>query len=183
MKKIYGLDSVRYVLLEPYIRIPKGTGEGKADRPEAEPDERKASLAGAVPLELNTADSSELQVLPGVGPVLASRLVRYRLLVGGFYSMDQVGEVYGLDDSLIAGWKGMVWIDSTRLRKMDLNRAGFQELLRHPYLDYYHTRALVQYRELQGGFSNLEEILRNRLLPDSVYRRIAPYLETGQRQP
>lgn len=183
LKKIYGLDSGRYALLEPYIRIPGGTGEGRADMPEEEPDGRKASPAGAVPLELNTADSTELQVLPGVGPVLASRLVRYRLLIGGFYSMDQVEEVYGLDDSLIAGWGGRVWIDSTRIRKMDLNRAGFRELLRHPYLDYYHTRALVQYRESQGGFSSLEEIRRNRLLPDSIYRRIAPYLETGHRQP
>jgi len=183
LKKIYGLDSGRYALLEPYIRIPQGTGEGGADASGAEPGGRKASLAGAAPLELNTADSADLQVLPGVGPVLASRLVRYRLLIGGFYSIDQVGEVYGLDDTLIAGWGGRVWIDSTRIRKMDLNRAGFQELIRHPYLDYYHTRALVQYRESQGKFSNLEEIRRNRLLPDSIYRRIAPYLEIGHRKP
>ena len=93
LKKIYGLDSGRYALLEPYIRIPRGTGEGGAEMSEKESDGKKASPAVAAPLDLNTADSTELQVLPGVGPVLASRLVRYRLLIGGFYSMDQVGEV------------------------------------------------------------------------------------------
>jgi competence protein ComEA len=52
--------------------------------------------AGAGPLDLNAATASALDQLPGVGPVLAGRIVAWRLAHGRFTSVDELGEVDGI---------------------------------------------------------------------------------------
>src|SRR5665647_1059817 len=47
-------------------------------------------------LDLNSADSLHLLEIPGIGPVFASRIIRYRTLLGGYYAVDQLREVYGM---------------------------------------------------------------------------------------
>ncbi len=178
LKKIYGLEPGQYELLAPYIRIRRDPA-----RAEAEPGEEAFQPEVQAPalqiLEINSSDSIDLLALPGIGPVLASRMVRYRELLGGYYSTGQLKEVYGLTDSLVSSWGDRVRFDTSRLRKIDLNQAGYRDLFTHPYLDFYQARALVRYRETMGSFSSPEEILKNRLLPDSVFRKLEPYLQAG----
>ncbi len=127
-------------------------------------------------ISINSADSADLLPLPGIGPVFAGRLIRYRDLVGGFYASEQLREVYGLSRETIADILPHLAFDTSHLRLIDLNHASFREILRHPYLEYEDVRALLRYRDVQGGFSDLEEIRESGLLSDTVYKRIQPYL-------
>lgn len=57
--------------------------------------------AGATTVNLNTATVAELDALPGIGPVLAARIVEWRTANGNFTSVDELGEVAGIGDKLL----------------------------------------------------------------------------------
>lgn len=129
------------------------------------------------PLNINSVDSAALLPLPGIGPVFAGRIVKYRKLLGGFTCTDQLKEVYGMERATVERITPFLYIDSTLLRQVDLNSATFRELLRHPYLEYENVKALLRYRDVIGQISSFEELRQNAILPDSVLDKAVPYLE------
>ncbi|CAM3682507.1 hypothetical protein NORO109296_03010 [Nocardiopsis rhodophaea] len=64
------------------------------------------------PLDLNTATSEQLQTLPGIGPVLAERIVRFRDTNGGFGSVKQLREVSGIGERRFADLRERVWVSA-----------------------------------------------------------------------
>jgi len=139
---------------------------------------RKKAQAGykIAPISLNKADSVALLPLPGIGPVFAGRIIKYRSLLGGFVDPAQLNEVYGMKRATVEIITSLIFIDSSLLRPMNLNSATFRELLRHPYLEYENVKALVHYRDVMGHISSFEELRQNSTLPDSVLDKAAPYL-------
>jgi hypothetical protein len=135
------------------------------------------------PIDLNAADSAALLPLPGIGPVLAGRIVRFRELLGGYHHTGQLAEVYGLKPETLSLISEQLWIDTSRLIRLQVNAASFRDLLRHPYLEYEDVLALVRYRETMGPLSSLQEIREQGLLADSVRERIAPYLDFSNKRP
>ena len=127
------------------------------------------------PIDINRADSAELLPLPGIGPVFASRLIKYRDLLGGYASVDQLKEVYGISTETIDRITDRIVIDTTLLIKLDLNTATFSELLRHPYLEYEYVKAIVNYRDFKGNIRSLHELQENFILQDSVMKKVIPY--------
>lgn len=59
-------------------------------------------------LNLNTATAAQLDKLPGVGPVLAERIVAYRESKGGFHSVGELRQVDGIGDAKYAELKDLV---------------------------------------------------------------------------
>jgi DNA uptake protein ComE-like DNA-binding protein len=129
------------------------------------------------PININRADSSLLLGLPGIGPVFSARIIKYRDLLGGFVSIRQLGEVYGLPGETVERIRNSILIDTAAIRRLYVNRASFSELLRHPYLEYADVKALVHYRDFRGRIGSVQEIRDNRLLGDSTLERIIPYLD------
>jgi len=163
LMKVYGLEEADYDRLKPYITI----------KSVPVPDVNKQ-----VPLaiELNSADSLQLQGIYGIGPVFANRIIRYRDLLGGFYTHQQLNEVYGLQEEQYEEILKHVFIDTSFLQRMNLNSVERDTLLKHPYLNVYQADAIIAYREYKGEWKDIYEIKRNQLLPDSVFDRISPYL-------
>lgn len=64
----------------------------------------------AGPLNLNTATVEQLQELPGVGPVLAARIVDYRQRQGGFRSVEELLNVAGIGDAKYAELASLVTV-------------------------------------------------------------------------
>ena len=122
----------------------------------------------AQPLDINRADSADLLPLPGIGPVFAGRIIKYRDLLGGFVSVDQLNEVYGIPDETIQEIGDLLYIDSSAIRKIHLDSASFRELLRHPYLDYDDVKALMQYRDFKGTINSVNDLKDNYILTDST---------------
>ena len=130
-------------------------------------------------ININRADSAQLLPLPGIGPVFAGRIIKYRDLLGGFVRMEQLGEVYGLNQETLEMIKDHIHIDTSSIRKLHMDSASFRELLRHPYLDLEEVKALVAYRNFKQDISTLEELRANAILEDSTIQRVAPYFDTG----
>ena len=128
-------------------------------------------------VELNSADTLDLQQLFGIGPAFARRIVKYRQLLGGFVDKRQLLEVYGMDEERYRGFADQLQLDSTLIIKIALNSATIDDLKRHPYIDYYQAKALVRYREQAGPFQKTEELLKVNLIDTEFVTKIEPYIQ------
>jgi DNA uptake protein ComE-like DNA-binding protein len=171
--RVYGFDSTDYSRLEAFIRIDTLYAGPSLQREFPEPER----------FELNTADSVRLLSVPGIGPVFARRILRYRDWLGGFHSEGQLLEVYGLSTLQHRELLQRCYIDTGALVRLDLNKDPVSRFDRHPYLDRYQAEALVRYRELSGSYSDVNEVLRNLLIPDTVFLKLRPYLYAGPPSP
>lgn len=131
-------------------------------------------------IEINSASESDLQRLPGIGKVLAARIVKYRDLLGGFHSVHQLVEVYGISDSLNNSLDRFLIADTMQIRQIDLNSVDEEKLISHPYISFYEARAIIKYRDLVGEFKKGSELKDNYLLSEEDYRKIKPYLLSNE---
>lgn len=126
-------------------------------------------------VEINSADSSKLLIINGVGVVLSKRIIKYRTLIGGFCNVNQLREVYGISDSLFSKIAGQVTIDTGLIRKININKCTFYDLKKHPYLDDYTAKTIMNYRKLMGSVDSMQQLLENHILSKENFRRISPY--------
>ncbi|MDR2815901.1 MAG: helix-hairpin-helix domain-containing protein [Proteiniphilum sp.] len=127
-------------------------------------------------ISLNEADTAQWKKIPGVGSAYASRIVKYRDLLGGFVAVEQLLEVYGIDQELFS--RIVVYIESDgNFRRIQVNRSEFGELLRHPYLNYKQVQAIMGLRRRKGDITSIRELsLLDEFTPEDVLR-LEPYLE------
>jgi DNA uptake protein ComE-like DNA-binding protein len=160
--KIYDIDSSVFLELLPYIDIPV-TVRNDRKNPELN-------------IDLNTADTNELKKIPGIGNTLSKRILKYRTMLGGFYTTRQLTEVYGINDSLFNTFSRYVHADTNYIRCININTCKFEDLDRHPYITNYQAKAIQSFRKLSGLYTHKKQLLENYLLSDESYSKIAPYL-------
>lgn len=177
LKKIYSITPEQYKLLEPYIRI----NESGLEKERASVITKFKVVGGSetskiMLIELNSADSLKLESISGIGPVLASRIIRFRNRLGGFHSLAQLREVYGIDSLKFERLKGSFLIDDELIQKIDLNRATFEVLKPHPYLSYKQMNAIIQFRTQHGFFKSIDDLKKITILNEEIIRKIEPYI-------
>ena len=127
-------------------------------------------------IDLNRADSIGLLPLPGIGPVLAGRIIKYRNLLGGYINTSQLEDVYGLRMEVIDLIGDRIQVDTCAIRKINVDSASFREFLRHPYLEMRDVKALIKYRDFAGHINSIDELHEQDVLPDSTLERVSSYL-------
>ncbi len=130
-------------------------------------------------IEINSCDSALLESLPGIGPVLSSRIIRYRKLIGGFVSVDQLKEVYGLTEETFKINQLRFYADSSLIRKIQINKTKYNDIIRHPYIKRDEVVNILKYRKLKGSINSLSEMIDNKLISSETGKKIAPYLDFG----
>jgi DNA uptake protein ComE-like DNA-binding protein len=130
-------------------------------------------------IEINSADSVTLDELPGIGPAFARRIIKYREMLGGFAYPEQLKEVYGMDSARLSGFIKQIRIDTSGIRKMDINKATFKELLAHPYLEYEQVKAIARFRDKKGLLESPGELWAAGVLADSLWVCLSHYLIVG----
>jgi DNA uptake protein ComE-like DNA-binding protein len=128
-------------------------------------------------INLNSCDTSQLISLPGIGTVLSLRIIKYRNLLGGYASVDQLREVYGLPPETFDLIKGRVYADTTLLTRININTAGYKELSRLPYFEKYEVTAILKYKELKGRIEGISDLTDNKLIPPEKALKVRPYLD------
>jgi DNA uptake protein ComE-like DNA-binding protein len=128
-------------------------------------------------LELNSCDSATFVSLPGIGPVLAARIIKYRHLLGGFASVDQLKDVYGLPVETYELIKGRLYTDTLIISRININSADFKTLARLPYIERFEVTAILKYRELNGKISGINELTVNKLIGAEKAFKVRPYLK------
>jgi competence protein ComEA len=168
IKKVYGVDSTFAENLASYIVLSPGSSDKSVN---GSPVQEKPLI------DLNKCDSLQLAGLPGIGPVLSVRIIKYRNLLGGFATVEQLKEVYGLPAETYEMIKGRLFADSSAIRKANINSAGYRELSRLPYLEKYDVSAILKYRELTGRINSIEELKENKILAAEKAGKVEPYLD------
>lgn len=130
-------------------------------------------------LDLNLSDTLDLQQLNGIGKVRAGRIYRYGKKLGGYVSVDQLKEVYGMDEDLFENIKSHFIVTDVRIKKINVNSDDVKYLISHPYIDFQLAKALIRYRkEYKKDFEKAEDIQNIHLLSEEEYERLLPYIKT-----
>ncbi len=175
LKRIYNLTEEVFYTLEPYIELPSREHEvfDTVITDKIEIIEEETPLL----IDINTADSLELVKIRGIGPVFSSRIVRYRELLGGYRSVDQLLEVYGMDEEKFHSINEYIIVQDSTVNKININNAEFGDLVRHPYIDRNIANNVIQLRKQHGMFKTIEDIKRSRLIDSELYVLIEPYIK------
>ncbi len=162
-KKVYGLSSQEYNRLTDYIELaPKITENTKEKPPQL--------------VNLNRANKEELMLAKGIGNVFSDRIIEHRERTGGFVSVSQLTEIYGIDHEWLENYEDQFVAEPSSINQININTIRFKELLKHPYFSYSQTQLIINYREQHGKFSSIEQIREFNLIKPKHYRKIAPYL-------
>lgn len=179
--KIYGIDTAFYqqiysfIALPEVVRTPSKTKKRFTTKATVEPREKRPIF------DLNNADTSALKAINGIGEKLSLRILKYRDVLGGFVSMDQLKDVYGLDSLVIKRLMEGARIDDEFVpAKLDINHATEKELSAHPYINKM-ARVIVSYRFQHGDFKTVEDIRKAVNVDEKDFQRIAPYLEVKEK--
>lgn len=128
--------------------------------------------------DLNEADTLQLRQIYGIGKVLSARIIKYRDLVGGFVSRDQLNEVYGLQDSILTALDTLTFITPDFQPKfIYVNTFDIEELAGHPYVSWKVAKAIKNYQFQHGDFPDTESLRKVRLVDSILINRISPYLK------
>lgn len=172
--KMYGMDSAFYLQLEPYIILPDKIAYNPTEKetPQVVVTEPKPDR-----FDINAADTTQLTKIYGIGTKLSARIINYRNKLGGFVSMNQLKEVYGLDSTVISRLEKKYFVDTGfQPRKIILNQATEKELGSHPYIKYPLAKAIATYRFQHGNFNTIEDVKKIALIDETFYSKILPYL-------
>ena len=151
-QKMYVVSDTLFARLEPFIDIPK--------------------------LELNTADSTSLVSLRGIGPYYARKILAYRERLGGFVDAAQLREIEGIDEERFAGLADQVCVDPSKIRRLDLWHETDSVLAAHPYIGPKGARSLLRYRSLYDSTHwTPADLARERVLPEESIEKLKKYIE------
>lgn len=115
---------------------------------------RQEKFSRGVIVDVNTADTLVLKKIPGIGSVISRNIVNYRNRLGGFYDVNQLLEVKYVDTTLLVWFQ----IKSDVYRKISINKADIDDLRRHPYMDFYKAKAVVELRRKRGKITDFSQL-------------------------
>ena len=173
LQRIWALPDGFYDWVKDYIAIERKTNSNESynNTPHYLHTERRYEA-----VSINSTDTSALIALPGIGSKLAYRIINFRNKLGGFYSVDQIGETYGLPDSTFQKIKPLLRVDAAAVKKFNINTATKEELKTHPYIRWNLANAIVEYRAQHGAFSSIEDVRKIELVDEATFQKIKHYL-------
>jgi competence protein ComEA len=169
--RIYGMDTTWFRKASPWITLaekPPHTTEWKRA-------EKKITIAEVI--DINAADSIQLVKVFGIGPALSRRIRNYREKLGGFVSLNQLSEVYGLDTVALKELKKRFVVSPEFTpRQVSVNSESIEELS-HPYIKKKEAQAIVNYRRQHGNFQSIGDVLKIQVLSAGWFENVKPYLK------
>lgn len=189
LMKIYDFPDSLYQALAPYIQIAPASSLSNAPKNRREepkeykgrekryPDSPGRAEKVITAFDINKADSLELQQISGIGPVLSGRIVKFRDKLGGFSSLRQLYEVWGLDSAVVSRVMESAFIEENFTPDtLRINTASQEELAAHPYIDARQARLIYNYRMQHGPFRSVEDLRKMHILDAGFVQKIAPYI-------
>lgn len=161
LKKIYVITTDDYQRLQPYITLP---------------DKNEYKTKTFTIVELNTADSAKLTRVRGIGGGFATRIIRYRDRLGGFYRKEQLKEIFGIDSLMYLDIAPELKVDAGKITKININKISLNNFTVFPYLSYKQKNAVIAYRDQHGDYTRLADLLNIPIIDEGILRKIEPYI-------
>lgn len=173
LRRLYGMNDTLYATLAPYIQIDSVYRTGAVQR-QADTVQTAYKIKKDTLLELNTADTAELQLLRGVGRYTAMLIVRYRQALGGYYAVSQLYEIKELPKERVDSISAHLFADTSLITLIDVNRATVKQLQRHPYISYRQAEQLYDLRRRRLQLRSMDELTG--IFSADERQRLTPYL-------
>lgn len=174
-KRLYGMTEEMFERLRPYIRIDSTyrlVADTSTTRRPHFGQERPVKLAAGMHIDLNQADTTALQSVPGIGRGYAALIARYRERLGGFVSTGQLKEIEQLPDSL----EKWFVINEKEVKQMNLNHLNIDRLRSHPYLNFRQSRTILEHRRKFGPLKSLRDLRGYDEFSEKDFERLQPYV-------
>ena len=189
--RVPGMTNEQWERLRPYVRIAKAfqyvepearksfaeeapreqvVAEAKQVRQDSFPKQEKIHFGQTI--DINTADTSLLKMIPGIASRRAARIVAYRKTLGGFTSVEQAMEAIEMPDSVLK----YMSVSPVEIKKINVNKLSVQQLMKHPYLNFYQAKAIFEHRRNKGDLHSLDELSRLEGFRQTDLDRLRPYI-------
>lgn len=172
IRKIWGLKREEADRLISYIQI-ENPLSAKASSSFNQLSKKNKNIS---PVDINSATPQDLMQLPISDKLLCYKIVNYRNKLGGFISINQVKETYGMSDSVFCSIEKYLFIQNTNISKININTAPDFVLSAHPYIEKNIGKAIAIYREQHGNYSKIEDVKKIVFVTDVMFQKIAPYI-------
>lgn len=158
LKKIYGLSDAIYNEIKGYIQIPSTPTQPKLNKI----------------YELNTVKQAELAQL-NISKKTTQIFLNFRKALGGFYSKEQLNEVYGISPKELKTLQNL-HLSEKDIAKINLNTASTKTLAKHPYIEWAMAKAIVKQRNKFGEYKTIEDLKSIKNIDAKTFQKIKPYL-------
>jgi DNA uptake protein ComE-like DNA-binding protein len=128
-------------------------------------------------IELNQADELELQKFRGIGEYYSTKIVEYRNKLGGFYKAEQLMEIKGIDSIRFAMFSNQILIDTSHIKRMNINTVTESNLAQHPYINNFTAKAIIRYRKFKGTITSGNEMIKERIITEQQMEKLTNYIE------
>ncbi len=176
LRKIYSLSEEKLEEILPFVQIKKKKRrEYKAKNPTYERKEftKKESRIQ----EINSSDSLAFMELRGIGPAFSKRIVRFREALGGYVKLEQLEAVYGLPEETFQNILPYLRIDTSLVKRLQINHISQNDLGKHPYVKYKRAQTIINYRKQHGAFKSMADLRKVLSLDEDFFRKIELYLD------
>jgi len=150
--------------------------EKVAEPPQKSAFPQKEKFPEGTVLELNACDTAQLMKIPGIGTSFAKRITAYRKILGGYYRLQQLQEVYGMYEELYEKMTPFLRIDTGLIQPIFVNSASLDKLKSHPYLNFYQAKAIVEIRKKKGKINTINELLMLEEFSETDIEKVRHYL-------
>ena len=176
ISKIYGLTKKQVETLIPFVAIKKKSSPIRTVRQKKKVKSLlKPSTAERYTLELNNASAFDIIRYLSVDTILAFRAVKYRNLLGGFSHQSQLNEVYGFKNCVLDTTSVNIRIDTSLIKKLDINVVDFSQLLKHPYINKFEAESILSYRNVVGAYNDISELKSQKVISVATFEKIHSY--------
>lgn len=176
LKKIYSLKEEDFNRIAPFVRMELKKRPAVTEHKELPKQTAAYTPKTKAKIDINLADSAMLESLYGIGSVLASRIVKFRNRLGGFFTTEQLLDVHGFKPETYDLVKEYIEVSELNIPLLSVNTVTVEDLVVNPYFRYSVAKALINYRTMHGSYQSLEEIKNCGLIDDALYEKIIPYL-------
>lgn len=185
--RLFGLSKKQYEMLAPYIRIsddyrPASDFYGSSRSSYSNSSDSSRSnhavynysqkLKMGERISVNSADTTQLKKIPGIGIGYAKAIVRYRERLGGFANANQLLEIDGVPSSAL----DYVKVNSSEIHRLNVNQLNLNQLRKHPYINFYQAREICDYRRLKGPLKSLNDLRLLKDFPPAEIEKLSPYV-------
>jgi len=169
--KVYGITPEKLKELEPFMTVHEKK-QTKTDSLFLKRKDKKKDII----VELNSADTTLLMLVTGIGRGYAKGIIRFRQLTGGFVNVDQLTEIYGMRQENFEKILPFCKVNAALIKKIKVNKASVERLKSHPYLNFYQSKAIYELRRKKGKLNNINELKILSEFSSESLTKIEPYL-------
>ncbi|MDX6183082.1 helix-hairpin-helix domain-containing protein [Flavobacterium sp. Fl-77] len=166
--------------ISPYFKFPDWVTKGNAAKKFKKDSNQKIFLKKEkiVTLDINQATQEDLMKIYGIGEALSIRILKQKESFGGFVSMEQMNDIWGLSPEVVVELNLHFKVSAIpKFKKIAINDASLKELSQFPYFRYALAKQIVTYRSMNGKITNIEDLVKIKAFPVEKAKIISLYLE------